>query len=131
MQFFFSPCSGRSPTASDAARSSCSPTSGLGLDYLVMALAPTLGWLFAGRVISGITSASIPTAMAYIADVTPPKKRAGAFGMVGAAFGLGFVLGPALGGVLGSVDPRLPFWAAGAMSLLERHVRALRAARIP
>src|SRR6516164_183781 len=74
---------------------------GLGLDYLVMALAPTLGWLFAGRLISGVTSASIPTAMAYIADVTPPKKRAAAFGMVGAAFGLGFVLGPALGGVLG------------------------------
>jgi len=91
---------------------------GLGLDYLVMALAPTLGWLFAGRLISGVTSASIPTAMAYIADVTPPKKRAGAFGMVSAAFGLGFVLGPALGGVLGSVNPRLPFWAAGGMSLL-------------
>jgi DHA1 family tetracycline resistance protein-like MFS transporter len=91
---------------------------GLGLDYLVMALAPTLGWLFAGRLISGVTSASIPTAMAYIADVTPPKKRAAAFGMVGAAFGLGFVLGPALGGVLGGVNPRLPFWAAGAMSLL-------------
>jgi len=91
---------------------------GLGLDYLVMALAPTLGWLFAGRLISGVTSASIPTAMAYIADVTPPKKRAAAFGMVSAAFGLGFVLGPALGGLLGSVNPRLPFWAAGAMSLL-------------
>ncbi|MCU1313951.1 MAG: transporter, partial [Acidobacteriaceae bacterium] len=91
---------------------------GLGADYLVMALAPTLGWLFVGRVISGITSASIPTAMAYIADVTDPEKRAEAFGMVSAAFGLGFVLGPALGGVLGDVDPRLPFWVAGGMSLL-------------
>jgi DHA1 family tetracycline resistance protein-like MFS transporter len=91
---------------------------GLGVDYLVMALAPTLGWLFVGRVVSGITSASIPTAMAYIADVTDPEKRAEAFGMVSAAFGLGFVLGPALGGVLGDVNPRLPFWVAGGMSLL-------------
>ncbi len=91
---------------------------GLGLDYIVMALAPDLAWLFVGRVISGITSASIPTAMAYIADVTDPEKRAEAFGMVSAAFGLGFVLGPALGGVLGNVNPRLPFWVAGAMSLL-------------
>ena len=91
---------------------------GLGIDYMVMAIAPTLAWLFAGRVVSGITSASVPTAMAYIADVTDPKKRAEAFGMVSAAFGLGFVLGPALGGVLGNVSPRLPFWVAGAMSLL-------------
>jgi DHA1 family tetracycline resistance protein-like MFS transporter len=91
---------------------------GLGADYLVMALAPTLAWLFVGRVVSGITSASVPTAMAYIADVTDPKKRAEAFGMVSAAFGLGFVLGPALGGVLGNVSPRLPFWVAGGMSLL-------------
>jgi DHA1 family tetracycline resistance protein-like MFS transporter len=91
---------------------------GLGADYIVMAIAPTLGWLFLGRVVSGITSASVPTAMAYIADVTDPKKRAEAFGMVSAAFGLGFVLGPALGGVLGNVSPRLPFWVAGGMSLL-------------
>jgi MFS transporter, DHA1 family, tetracycline resistance protein len=91
---------------------------GLGLDYVVMALAPNLAWLFVGRVISGITSASIPTAMAYIADVTDPEKRAEAFGMVSAAFGLGFVLGPALGGVLGNVNPRLPFWVAGSLSLL-------------
>lgn len=90
---------------------------GLGLDYVLMALAPTLGWLFLGRVISGITAASIPTAFAYIADVTPVEKRAGAFGMIGGAFGLGFVLGPALGGWLGSLDPRLPFWVAGALSL--------------
>ena len=91
---------------------------GLGLDYIVMALAPTLGWLFVGRVLSGITSASIPTATAYISDVTPPEKRAGAFGLLGAAFGVGFVLGPALGGFLGIRDPRLPFWVAGAFSLL-------------
>ncbi len=90
---------------------------GLAADYVLMALAPTLGWLFLGRVISGITAASIPTASAYIADVTPPDKRAGAFGMLGAAFGLGFVLGPALGGLLGGADPRLPFWVAAGLSL--------------
>ena len=91
---------------------------GLGLDYFVMALAPSLPWLFVGRVFSGATSASIPTAMAYIADVTPPEKRASAFGMVSAAFGLGFILGPAFGGMLGHYNPRLPFWVAGALSLL-------------
>src|SRR5256714_9518025 len=90
---------------------------GLGLDYLVMALAPTIGWLFVGRVISGITAASINTGTAYVADVVPPEKRAAAFGMIGAAFGVGFVLGPALGGLLGNSDPRLPFWVAGGLSL--------------
>lgn len=90
---------------------------GLGFDYILMALAPNVTILFVGRVISGITSASIPTAYAYISDVTAPEKRAGAFGMMGAAFGLGFVLGPAVGGVLGNVDPRLPFWVAACLSL--------------
>ena len=90
---------------------------GLGLDYIVMALAPTLGWLFLGRVISGITAASISTGTAYVSDVVAPEKRAGAFGMIGAAFGVGFVLGPALGGLLGNSDPRLPFWVAGGLSL--------------
>jgi DHA1 family tetracycline resistance protein-like MFS transporter len=91
---------------------------GLGLDYLLMALAPTLSWLFVGRMISGVTAASISTSMAYVADVTPPERRAQSFGFVGVAFGLGFVLGPAIGGLLGSVDPRLPFWAAAGASLL-------------
>lgn len=91
---------------------------GLGLDYLFMAMAPTLAWLFAGRVVSGITAASFGTANAYVADVTPPEKRAGSYGMMGAAFGLGFVLGPALGGFLGGVSPRLPFWVAGGLSLV-------------
>jgi len=90
---------------------------GLGLDYIVMALAPTIGWLFLGRVISGITAASITTGTAYVADVVAPEKRARAFGMIGAAFGVGFVLGPALGGLLGNADPRLPFWVAGGLSL--------------
>jgi DHA1 family tetracycline resistance protein-like MFS transporter len=90
---------------------------GLGLDYILMALAPTLEWLFVGRVISGITSASFATAAAYIADVTPPEQRAKSFGMIGAAFGVGFVLGPALGGLLGTVSPRLPFWVSAALCL--------------
>ena len=90
---------------------------GLGLDYIVMALAPTLGWLFLGRVISGITTSSIPTAMAYIADVTPKEKRAGAFGMIGVAFGIGFTFGPAIGGLAGDFSPRLAFWIAAVLSL--------------
>jgi DHA1 family tetracycline resistance protein-like MFS transporter len=90
---------------------------GLGLDYVLTALAPNLRWLFLGRVISGVTAASISTAMAYIADVTPPERRAQSFGLIGMAFGIGFVLGPAIGGLLGSVDPRLPFWVAAAFSL--------------
>ncbi len=90
---------------------------GVALDYIVMAIAPSLAWLFVGRVLSGITAASLTTAGAYVADVTPPEKRAQGFGMLGAAFGLGFILGPALGGVLGGIDPRLPFWVAAALSL--------------
>jgi DHA1 family tetracycline resistance protein-like MFS transporter len=91
---------------------------GLGLDYFAMALAPSLTWLFVGRIVSGITAASIGTAGAYIADVTPPEKRSASFGMLGAAWGLGFVIGPALGGLLGSHSLRLPFWVAGGLSLL-------------
>ncbi|PYK29274.1 MAG: tetracycline resistance MFS efflux pump [Verrucomicrobia bacterium] len=90
---------------------------GLGLDYIVMALAPTMSWLFIGRIISGLTSSSIPTAMAYISDVTPKEKRAGAFGLIGMAFGVGFILGPAIGGYLGDIDSRLPFWVAAGFSL--------------
>ncbi|HEY0393740.1 MAG TPA: TCR/Tet family MFS transporter [Candidatus Elarobacter sp.] len=91
---------------------------GLGLDYVVMALAPNLAWLFVGRVVSGITSASATAASAYIADVIPPEKRAGAFGMFGAAFGFGFIIGPAIGGFLGTYGDRVPFWAAAVCSLL-------------
>jgi len=91
---------------------------GLGLDYIVMALAPSLGWLFLGRVISGITGASFTAAGAYIADVTPPEKRASGYGLIGAAWGTGFVLGPALGGLLGGISSRLPFWTAAALTLV-------------
>ena len=91
---------------------------GLGLDYIFMALAPSLRLLFVGRVVSGITSANITAASAYISDVTPPDKRSQGFGMIGMAFGIGFILGPALGGILGDIDPRLPFWGAAALSLI-------------
>jgi DHA1 family tetracycline resistance protein-like MFS transporter len=91
---------------------------GLGLDYIVMALAPNVVWLVVGRMISGMASSSFSTAGAYIADVTPVEQRAAAYGKIGVVFGLGFVLGPALGGWLGSFDPRLPFWGAAALSLL-------------
>ncbi len=90
---------------------------GLGVDYLFMALAPTLGWLFVGRVINGITSASFSTANAYVADITAPQQRAQAFGMLGAAFGIGFLVGPGIGGALGEINLRLPFWAAAGLAV--------------
>ena len=116
MQFVFSPLLG---SLSDRyGRRPVVLVSNLGLaaDYVLMALAPSLLWLFVGRLISGMTSASISTAFAYIADVTPPERRAAVFGRLGAAFGAGFVLGPAMGGLLGDIDPRLPFWVAASLS---------------
>ena len=91
---------------------------GLGLDFVLMALAPSLAWLFVGRIISAVTSASFTTANAYIADVVPAERRAKSYGMIGAAFGLGFIVGPLIGGVLGEVDHRLPFWLAAGLALL-------------
>ena len=117
MQFFFSPLLGVLSDQFGRRPVILLSNLGLGLDYVVMALAPTIGWLFLGRVISGITTSSIPTAMAYITDVTPKEKRAGAFGMIGIAFGIGFAFGPAIGGLLSNFNPRLAFWAAGALSL--------------
>lgn len=90
---------------------------GLGLDYIFMAVAPSLSWLFVGRIISGITTSNIATAFAYVTDVTPPEKRAKPFGLISAAFGFGFVIGPALGGWLGSHNLRVPFWGAAALCL--------------
>ena len=87
------------------------------VDFAIMALAPNLWWLFVGRVLSGMASANLTTAYAYIADVTEPAKRAAAYGMLSAAFGIGFILGPAIGGLAGNVDPRMPFWIAAALSL--------------
>src|SRR4029077_4592483 len=89
---------------------------GLAIDYIFMALAPSLRWLFVGRLVSGITTSNIATAFAYVTDVTPPEKRAKPFGLISAAFGLGFVIGPAVGGWLGNRNLRFPFWAAAALS---------------
>src|SRR2546426_4761726 len=117
MQFLFSPLLGALSDRFGRRPVLILSAIGLGLDYIVMALAPNLAWLFIGRVFSGITAASYPTAGAYVADVTPPERRAAAFGMIGAAWGVGFILGPALGGVLGGSGPRPPFWAAAVLSL--------------
>ncbi|RTM12872.1 MAG: MFS transporter, partial [Bradyrhizobiaceae bacterium] len=117
MQFVFSPLLGALSDRFGRRPVVLLSNFGLAADYVLMALAPSLAWLFVGRVISGITSASISTAFAYIADITPPERRAAVFGRIGAAFGAGFVLGPALGGLLGDIDPRLPFWASAGLSL--------------
>jgi MFS transporter, DHA1 family, tetracycline resistance protein len=116
MQFFFSPVLGGLSDRFGRRPVVLLSNFGLALDYVLMALAPSLIWLFVGRVISGITSASVSTAFAYIADTTPPEKRAAVFGRVGVAFGAGFILGPAVGGLLGGADPRLPFWVAAGLS---------------
>jgi DHA1 family tetracycline resistance protein-like MFS transporter len=91
-------------------------TAGLAIDWMLMALAPNLWWLVAGRIIGGMTSASATALFAYMADVTAPERRARAFGLIGAAISAGFVLGPALGGILGDISPRLPFWVAAGFS---------------
>src|SRR3954451_15299355 len=117
MQFFFSPVLGVLSDRFGRRPVILLSNLGLGIDYIVMALAPTMSWLFVGRIVSGITTSSIPTAMAYISDVVPKEKRAGAFGMIGVAFGIGFTFGPGLGGYLGDISPRLAFWVAAALSL--------------
>ncbi|MCB1570024.1 MAG: MFS transporter, partial [Xanthomonadales bacterium] len=89
----------------------------LGFDFILMALAQALPILFIGRMISGVASASISTANAYIADVTAREKRAAAYGLLGAAFGIGFIIGPALGGFLGGISVRAPFWVAAGLAL--------------
>jgi MFS transporter, DHA1 family, tetracycline resistance protein len=117
MQFLFSPVLGSLSDRFGRRPIILLSNFGLGLDYILMALAPNIRWLFIGRVISGITAASVSAAGAYIADVTPQEQRAAKFGLLGAAFGAGFVVGPALGGVLGEISPRLPFWVAAGFSL--------------
>ncbi len=91
---------------------------GLGIDYVVMGLAPSLGWLFAGRLIAGLMGANITTANAYIADISSPENRARNFGFIGVAFGMGFIFGPALGGLLGGIDLRLPFFVSAGLALV-------------
>ena len=118
MQFIFSPLLGAISDRFGRRPVILISCFGLGIDYIVMALAPNIGWLLVGRIASGICASSFTTSFAYIADVSPPEKRASAFGLAGAAFGVGFILGPALGGVLGDIDPRLPFWGSAALALL-------------
>lgn len=91
---------------------------GFGLDYILQGYAPTIGWLFIGRILAGVTGASFTTASAYIADVSAPEKRAQNFGLIGAAFGLGFIIGPVIGGILGQIGPRVPFFAAAGLTFL-------------
>ena len=118
MQFVFSPVLGSLSDRFGRRPIVLLSNLGMGLDYILMALAPALSWLFIGRLISGITAASVATAGAYIADVSPPEQRAKNFGMLGAAFGIGFILGPAVGGILGSYNVHYPFWAAAGFSLI-------------
>ncbi len=117
-QFIFSPVQGALSDSIGRRPVVLASNFGTGVDYLLMALAPNLWWLLAGRIISGITAASISTAYAYMSDVTAPEGRAKVFGLMGAAFGIGFVVGPGLGGPLGSINPHLPFFVAAGLSLL-------------
>jgi DHA1 family tetracycline resistance protein-like MFS transporter len=117
MQFLFSPLLGVASDRVGRRPIILLSNFGLGLDYIVMALAPNLSWLFAGRLVSGITAASFSTATAYVTDVSPPERRAARLGMIGASFGFGFIIGPAVGGLLGQISLRLPFWVAAGLSL--------------
>jgi DHA1 family tetracycline resistance protein-like MFS transporter len=118
MQFFASPVLGALSDRFGRRPVLLISMAGLGLDYIVMALAPNLAWLLVGRVLSGVTSATYATGNAYIADITPPEQRAARYGVLSVAFGIGFIAGPVVGGLLGAVDPRLPFWGAAGLCLL-------------
>lgn len=118
MQFIFSPVLGSLSDRFGRRPVILASLFGSGIDYLVLAWAPTLGWLYVARIVSGITAANFSAASAYIADVTPPEKRAAGFGMIGAAFGLGFIAGPAIGGLLGAHGLRTPFLVAAGITLL-------------
>ncbi|MDB5012727.1 MAG: transporter [Daejeonella sp.] len=118
MQFLFSPLIGNLSDKYGRRPVLLFSLLGFGLDYIFMAFAPSIAWLFIGRIIAGITGASFTTASAYIADVSTPEKRSQNFGMIGVAFGLGFIIGPVIGGVLGKMDTHYPFYAAAALALL-------------
>lgn len=118
MQFVFAPIIGNLSDRFGRRPVLLACLAGFGIDYLAQGLAPSLGWLVAGRIIAGVTGASYSVAYAYIADVTPPEKRAASFGLMGMAFGFGFIIGPALGGLLGELGPRVPFLAAAGLALV-------------
>jgi DHA1 family tetracycline resistance protein-like MFS transporter len=117
MQFFCAPILGNLSDAFGRRPVLLFALLALGCDYVIMGFAPTIGWLFVGRLIAGIAGASFTPAYAYVADITEPAKRAQSFGLMGAAFGTGFILGPAIGGLLGNLSPRAPFFVAGAIAL--------------
>ena len=117
MQFVFSPVVGSLSDRFGRRPVLLASNLGQGLDYILMGLAPSLGWLLAGRLVAGLTGASFGTATAYIADVSPPEKRAANFGLIGTAFGLGFIFGPLLGGLLGHINLRLPFFVSAGLTL--------------
>jgi DHA1 family tetracycline resistance protein-like MFS transporter len=117
MQFFCAPVLGNLSDAFGRRPVLLFALLALGCDYFIMGLAPTIGWLFVGRLVAGLAGASFTPAYAYVADITEPAKRAQSFGLMGAAFGVGFILGPAIGGLLGDLSPRAPFFAAGAIAL--------------
>jgi MFS transporter, DHA1 family, tetracycline resistance protein len=116
-QFFFAPILGGLSDRFGRRPVLLVATLAYGVDYLIMGFAPTLFWLFIGRFISGVSGATFTTGFAYMADISPPEKRAQNFGLIGAAFGLGFILGPAVGGLLGGLSPRAPFIVAGLLAL--------------
>jgi DHA1 family tetracycline resistance protein-like MFS transporter len=118
MQFFFSPVLGNLSDKFGRRPVLLFSLFGFGLDYVFLSFAPTIGWLFVGRIIAGITGASFTTATAYIADISAPQERAKNFGLVGAAFGLGFIIGPVIGGLLGQYGSRVPFLAAAGLTFL-------------
>jgi len=118
MQFLFAPVIGNLSDKFGRRPVLLASLFGFGIDYLFLAFAPTIWWLFLGRLIAGITGASFTTATAYIADISTSENRAKNFGMVGAAFGMGFIIGPFLGGILGDIGLRLPFFAAAGLALL-------------
>ncbi len=118
MQFLFSPVMGNLSDRFGRRPVLLLSLFGLGVDFLVLGLSPTITWLFGARIFSGIFGASFTTGSAYIADISPPEKRAQNFGMVGVAFGLGFIMGPVIGGILGQYGSRIPFFAAAALSLV-------------